>query len=151
MEESHHQDSSHHTTNTVLKRPSTTPTHIHQRPSTAIQLQQRPSTEGRARTRMTTINHKMPQSAVEKRKERLLRARSAPLLNSEVRNERLCREVSNEQTDISDVSPAKEKRKPFKVSRPQYLQYIKSSTGIIEEDYFADIFPEQEEKPKDMR
>ncbi|XP_067933349.1 trichohyalin-like [Watersipora subatra] len=118
------------------------------RPSTASHLYYRPSTAGSTKQRMTTVNHAMPASSKEKSKERRARVRSAPLLNSEARNERLCRSQSTQPTAI--VKPGKSKHK-FTLTKPQYLQYIKSSTGIVEEDYFADIFPEQEEKHQDTR
>lgn len=69
------------------------------------------------------------------------RVQSAPPLNSEARNKRLCAEM---KAMTAEEKKELMKKKAFKLSRPQYLQFIKSSTGIVEEDYFADIFPEQE-------
>jgi len=97
------------------------------------------------RARSANVNHKMPQSAVTKRKERLSRVKSAPPLNSEEKNQRMCKTSKPVNTD--DVKGQQPRSKEFKVTRPQYLQYIKSSTGVVEEDYFADLFPQENEKP----
>lgn len=102
------------------------------------------------RPKSSAVNHAMPMSAVKKRKERIARAKSAPALNSESKNYRLCTKTSIKKPHQLEQSK-QESRQPFAVRRPQYLQFIKSSTGIVEEDYFADIFPNQDvdERPKD--
>lgn len=82
--------------------------------------------------------------ASSRAQSRRTRVHSAPLLNSEARNKRLCAEMREKTPEERN---AVMREKAFRLSRPQYLQFIKSSTGIIEEDYFADIFPDQDEKP----
>ena len=81
----------------------------------------------------------------ESSQKRLTRVQSAPLLNSEGKNKRLCAEIKEKTAEERQEIM---KRKAFKLSRPQYLQFIKSATGVVQEDFFADIFPEQEIEKK---
>lgn len=64
------------------------------------------------------------------------------------RNTRLCKQPDTVKSKCKSANPkAKTSRtSSFMLTRPQYLQYIKSSTGIIEEDYFADLFPEVDDE-----
>lgn len=79
-------------------------------------------------------------------KRRAVSAKSTADMSS--RNVRLCKE----QLALTKTEQQHEmKRQYFKLSRPQYLQYIKSATGIVEEDFFADIFPTLSQKPKQVR
>ena len=102
------------------------------------------SSGGKSRCKSAVLRQnsvKTPESS----QKGLTRVQSAPLLNSEGRNKRLCAEMKEKTPDERQEIM---KRKAFKLSRPQYLQFIKSATGVVQEDFFADIFPEQEVEKK---
>lgn len=96
----------------------------------------------------SAVNHPMPASAVDKRKERQSRINSAPPLIADVRNRRLCETSAEQLSKTDDQAETSNEQKGMKLTRPQYLQYIKSSTGVVEEDFFAEIYPETAECEK---
>jgi len=67
------------------------------------------------------------------------RVKSAPPLI--YRNQREC--VARKKNQPEETIK-QNKHNFLRMSRPQYLQYIKSSTGIVEVDYFADLYPTED-------
>lgn len=120
-------------TTIVRERPSTT---------TAVKKQVKAQRKTGSKSAPPTRTVSTPVSRALLAREKIQFNYKPPDLDDQ-RNIRLCKqpEIIKQRCVSADCSKAKP-RGGFKLTRPQYLQYIKSSSGIIEEDYFVDLFPD---------